>query len=48
MDVPQLVAETELQLLAYTAAHGNTRSYDPLSRARNQTLILCLEYYSDS
>ena len=33
MEVSRLGLESELQLLAYTTAHGNARSLNPLSEA---------------
>ena len=40
MEVPRLGVESELQLMVYTTAHSNPRSFNPLSKARDQTGIL--------
>jgi len=39
MEVTRLGVQLELQLLAYTTAHGNAGSFNPLNEAGNQTLL---------
>ena len=40
MDVPRLEIKSELQPLAYTTAHGNAGSFNPLDKVRSQTHVL--------
>ena len=40
MELPRLGVKSKLQVLAYTTAHDNARSFNPLSKARDQTHIL--------